>query len=207
MNESASRSSAVAGTKARLLAGALAVLARQGLAGTTSREIAAASGVNLAGITYHFGSKDRLIVEALMSAIRRWLAPVLDILKTEADPVTRMVGAIEALQASFERARGLLPLYVEALAQAPRNPELGKEVAKLYAELRRFLASQIADLRATHFLPVWVDPEHMAMLLVATADGLALHAAVEPKSVDHRAVAQQVIQMLLSARSGPSGPA
>ena len=52
------------------------------------------------------------------------------------------------------------------------------------------------------FLPEWVVPEQMAMLLIATADGLALHAAVEPDAVDPGAVAPQVIQMLLSARSG-----
>ncbi len=177
------------------------MLAKRGLASTTSREIAAASGVNLAGITYHFGSKDRLIVEALLSAIRQWLAPALDILKGEADPVTRMIGAVEALQTSFERARGLLPLYVEALAQASRNAQLQKAVAFLYAELRGFLAAEIEDLRSTGFLPGWIEPAHMAMLLVAAADGLAVHAAIEPDAVDHQAVAPQVIQMLLSARA------
>jgi AcrR family transcriptional regulator len=191
-------------TKARLVDGALAVLQKRGLAGATSREIAAASGVNLAGITYHFGSKDRLLAEALITAIRRWLAPALEVLEADTDPVTRMIGAVAALQASFDRARDLLPVYVEALAQTPRNASLRKAVAKLYAELRRFLATQIEELRSIGFLPDWVDPEQMAMLLIATADGLALHAAVEPDAVDHRAVAPQVIQMLLSARSGGS---
>jgi AcrR family transcriptional regulator len=188
-------------TKARLLDGALAVLATRGLAGTTSREIAAASGVNLAGITYHFGSKDRLIMEALMTTIRRWLAPALEVLKQNTDPVSRMVGAVDALQTSFDRARDLLPLYVEALAQAAREPRLRRAVTELYAELRTFLTTQIRELRSTGFLPQWVDPEQMALLLVASADGLALHAAVEPAAVDHRAVAPQVIQMLLSARA------
>jgi AcrR family transcriptional regulator len=188
-------------TKERLLEGALSVLARRGLAGTTSREIASASGVNLAGITYHFGSKDELIVEAMLTAIRGWVEPALRILRQEADPVSRMIAAVQALQASFIEARALLPLYVEALAQAPRNRKLQRAVAKLHAELRGFLAAEIEDLRSTGFLPGWIEPAHMAVLLVAAADGLAVHAAIEPDAVDHQAVAPQVIQMLLSARA------
>ena len=49
-----------ASTKARILSAAEAVFAARGFDGASTREIAAKAGVNIAGIAYHFGGKDRL---------------------------------------------------------------------------------------------------------------------------------------------------
>lgn len=188
-------------TKARLLEGARRVLARKGVRGTTSREIAAESGVNLAGITYHFGSKEELVAQALLETIRSWLDPALEALRRDEHPVVRMVGAMQALQGSFEAGSEMLPVYLEALLHTGTVDTLRTGVRATLAELRGFLAEQITGLKAARFLPAWVDPEAMAMLLVAAGDGLALHAAVEPSSLDLHAVAAQAMQVLLAARS------
>jgi AcrR family transcriptional regulator len=193
------------GTRERLIDGTIAILKERGLHGTTSREIARASGVNLAGITYHFGSKDELVAQALLEAIRSWVEPALAILRQELHPALRMIAAIQALQDSFERARDLLPVYLEALVQAPRTDALRTGVEELFTELRGFLAGQIDELKTMGFLPAWIEPQAMATLLVATADGLALHAALDPGSVDHHAVAGQAMQMLLSASETMKG--
>jgi AcrR family transcriptional regulator len=187
-------------TRQRLVAGTLRSLRRRGLVETTSRDIAAESGVNLAGITYHFGSKDELVAEALLGTIRDWLRPALDVLSRDMDPAQRVLEAIQALQGSFEKARGLLPVYLEALVHAGRDTRLGREVRTMFRELRRFLADQIADLQGQGYLPAWVEPAAMATLLLAAADGIALHAALDPKAVDHHAVAGQALQLLMAAR-------
>jgi hypothetical protein len=41
----------------------------------------------------------------------------------------------------------------------------------------------------------------MAALLLALADGIALHSALNPEAIDHDAIAAQVAQLLLAARS------
>jgi AcrR family transcriptional regulator len=206
MNDRSKSGSVVAATAAdtrrRLLDGTLLCLRERGLAGTTSREIARASGVNLGGITYHFGSKDELVAEALLEAIRDWLDPALRILRSDADPVSRMTGAVQALQASFEEARELLPVYLEALVHAPRTEVLRVAVTELFDQLRGFLAAQIGELVHAGFLPGWVDPMSMASLIIASADGLAVHAALNPGTVQRDAIAGQVVQLLLAARSG-----
>ncbi len=187
--------------RARLLEGALRCVREKGLAGTTSRDIATASGVNLAGITYHFGSKDELLAAALVKAVRSWVDPALEALRSGGDPSQRILTAIQALQASLAGAGDLLGAYLEALVQAPRNPSLRREVDGLFAELRGFLADQITELQALGELPAWIQPEAMAVLLVAAADGIALHAALDPGGVDHHAVSAQALQLLLGART------
>jgi len=185
-------------TRAQLLEGALRALKENGLAGTTSRAIAAISGVNLGGITYHFGSKDELVAQALLLAIRGWIDPALQALRREAPPAIRMMEAVQALQTSFETARDLLPVYLEALVHANRSDSLRRGVEELLGDLRGFLSEQIGELRESGFLPAWVDPPAMASLLLATGDGMALHAAIDPEAVDNRAVAAQAVQVLLA---------
>lgn len=190
------------GTRERLLAGTLACLKEHGLPGTTSREIARASGVNLGGITYHFGAKDELVAQALLSAIREWLRPAQEALLRPGDPGLGMIEAVRALQSSFDGAHNLLPVYLEALAQATRMPSLLEGVQALFAELREFLAARTRQLQQTGFLPAWIEPEAMATLLIASGNGLALHAAIEPGAVEPGAVAVQAMQLLLAARAG-----
>jgi AcrR family transcriptional regulator len=189
-------------TSAQLIEGTLRSLKERGLAGTTSRAIAAMSGVNLGGITYHFGSKDELVAQALLVAIRGWIEPALQALRREAPPALRMMEAVQALQTSFETARDLLPVYLEALVHANRSDSLRRGIQELMGELRGFLAEQIGELRDTGFLPSWVDARAMASLLLATGDGLALHAAVDPESVDQQEVAGQAMQVLLAVSTG-----
>jgi hypothetical protein len=46
----------------------------------------------------------------------------------------------------------------------------------------------------------------MAHLLIALADGIALHAALQPAAVDPDAVVAQALALLLAARQGGRPP-
>ncbi|HYT80327.1 MAG TPA: TetR/AcrR family transcriptional regulator [Actinomycetota bacterium] len=205
-SEGAQRSHPIESTRLKLIEGTLRILKERGLAGTTSRAIAAESGVNLGGITYHFGSKDELIAHALLVAIRGWIDPALEALRRDAPPEVRMIGAVRALQTSFEGARDLLPVYLEALVHTNRDESLRHGVEELLDELRGFLSKQIAELRGSGFLPEWVDPAAMASLLLAAADGLALHGAIDPRSTDQAAIAAQATLVLLAVSTGTARP-
>ena len=135
------------------------------------------------------------------------MTPALDALRADTDPATRMIRSIQALQESLAGARDLLPVYLEGLVYAPRSVTLRRGVQELFGELRSFLADQIRTLQSTGLLPAWINPDPMAALIVATGDGLALHAAIDPGSVQPQAVAAQAIQLLLAASANPAGPA
>jgi AcrR family transcriptional regulator len=187
-------------TAAGLIDGTLDCLRRLGLRGTTSRAIAAASGANLGAITYHFGSKDELVAQALLRTIRSWMEPALAVLRQDMDPAVRLIAAIDQLRATFEQAREMLPVYLEALLAASRNETLRRGVQEIMTEARGFLSAQLAEQKDAGTLPAWVDPDSMAALLIATADGLGLHAVLDPESVDVEKVGSQAVQLLLAAR-------
>jgi AcrR family transcriptional regulator len=191
-----------AATRAALVEAALACLAELGPAATTSRAIARRAGANLAAITYHFGSKDALVAEASLTSVRRWLEPVLAVLRSHDEPTARTVRAVAALQSSLGEARATLPLHLGALATAPHNPALKAGLDELLAEVHQLLAAQIAEQVDSGYLPPWVAPDAMAHLLVALADGIAFHAVLQPDAVDPDAVVAQALALLLAAREG-----
>src|ERR1700748_1108865 len=57
------------GNREALLSGSKRCLIEKGYARTTARDIAAASGVSLAAIGYHFGSKDALMNQAVYESV------------------------------------------------------------------------------------------------------------------------------------------
>ena len=187
-------------TATQLVEGALRCVRDKGLASTTSRDIAAAAGVNLAGITYHFGSKEELLAEALLTAVRSALEPALEVLRQDIDPEARVVAALAALESSFAGAGGTLPAYVEALVHSRHSPVLASGLRQLLDELRGFLTAQMDELRARGYLPGWVEPEAMAALLVAMAHGVALQAVLDLGGPDPQQVGAQGLQLLLAAR-------
>ncbi|QIS20563.1 TetR/AcrR family transcriptional regulator [Nocardia terpenica] len=66
------------GNREDLLEGARKAILERGLAKVTARDIAAAASVSLAAIGYHFGSKDRLISEAITEATGSVIGDAID---------------------------------------------------------------------------------------------------------------------------------
>ncbi len=190
-------------TRERLLRATRRCIASKGLAGTSSRDITATAGVNLAAITYHFGSKDELVAEALLEGLRTWLAPTIEVLGGEGDPATRTALAITTLTTTFEQQKRQAPGYLQALVEAPRIKSLHAAVVDLWHELRSLLGRQIADMQDRRELEAWVDPEAMAGVLIALANGLVLQVTVDPDGPALNDMAAQFGSLLLAARRAP----
>ena len=96
--------------RARLIEAAMELFAGRGYEGTSVRDLATAAGVNVAAVSYHFGSKDALYQETL----RACLAPC-------AEMRARMQLHLDAVQqkksrkAAEEALRGCIREFLEVL--------------------------------------------------------------------------------------------
>jgi len=187
------------GTRDDLLRAARVCVREQGLAGATSREITAEAGANLAAITYHFGSKDELIAEALFGEIERRVRPALQGLEAAGDPAQLMLQTVQALLVEFERSKRDTLVYLEALLMATRDAGYRRRALKLYRSVGDELAALIAALVADGAIPDWVEPEPMASLILSVANGVALQTRLDPSGPDHSAMAGQFAGLLLAA--------
>src|SRR5687767_14861908 len=115
----------------QLIEGAIRCLQTKGFARTTARDIAAASGANLASIGYHFGSKEALLTEALIRVFEQRNRRVGQV-TFEADaasPRERLTASFAAVRAMFEEHRPLLVAFVEAMAECQHSDELRRALA------------------------------------------------------------------------------
>jgi AcrR family transcriptional regulator len=103
-------------TEDLLVEATLRCLGRAGMAGTTARTITSEAGVNLAAITYHFGSKDQLVDRALVRGVRRLLDPVIAALEAGDAP-----GALAIVEERAREGGAPCALYAEAAARAVRS--------------------------------------------------------------------------------------
>ncbi len=85
------------GNREDLLAGAKRCLIEKGYAATTARDIAAASGVSLAAIGYHFGSKDALMNQAVFDSVGDWATELQEALAAEGVAGSQPLDALRAV--------------------------------------------------------------------------------------------------------------
>jgi AcrR family transcriptional regulator len=132
------------GNREDLLAGAKRCLIEKGYSRTTARDIANASGVSLAGIGYHFRSKDALMNEALFEAMREWGddlgATLAADVKQDATPLERFEAAWDRVVESFSRLRPLWVTQFELLGQIDHIPEVREQLVHGIKEARLGLA-------------------------------------------------------------------
>ena len=104
----------------------------------------------------------------------------------------------------FDQARDDVPVYLAALATAPHSPDVQAGLGDLWNELRSRLSADIAAQSTAGQLPAWVEPSAMAALILAVVNGVVISSVIDPGGPDHRAVAGQLLSLLMTAAQ-PSG--
>lgn len=133
------------GAREDLLEGAKRCLLEKGYRATTARDIAAASGANLASIGYHYGSKQALMREALLQATGEWGDAVQEAMATDvapdADSLTRHEVAWQRARELLEEHGGVGRVQFEAITMLDQEPELREALLAAQPETRRGLVS------------------------------------------------------------------
>jgi AcrR family transcriptional regulator len=161
--------------RSNLIEGTLRCLERLPPERVTARAIAAESGANLASIAYHFGSKDKLVTEAAIEGLDRWLVEVaagLGEVESHA-PAARLRGAAEVIETSRKRHTGLARNYVSALAKAQHDSRIRDTLAEGFRGSRPNVASLLG-------LGSDQAGQDAAGLVLALFHGLLLQVLLDP---------------------------
>jgi AcrR family transcriptional regulator len=184
-------------TRDRLREAAWSLVRDEGLPAATSRRITDVAHANLAAITYHFGSKDALIGEALVEQLRQWSAPLTDALaKQGADADARIAAAVQALLDAFSVRRDEVIAIVRALMTNEDLPGVADAVAKWLAEFRAVVSAVMTQQQASNLIPPEVEPDAMAGVFTAFGMGVITQAAVDNSPPDTGVVISQFLLLL-----------
>lgn len=149
-----------------ILTAALDVIARHGYRRTSVRELADAVGLSQAGLLHYFSSKEELFQEILRKRDE------VDAAAFDADLEHPIEGFFAIIRHNTE-VPGLVQLYAQVSTEAgdPDHPAHDFFVER-YRSLRAAFSGLVRDEQAAGNVDPDVDPERVANLFLAAADGL-----------------------------------
>jgi AcrR family transcriptional regulator len=165
-------------TRQRLLTAAAELIAELGWGRVTTRAVAARAGLPHGAVSYHFRGKQELLTEAALRTVEQAF-PIaeLEALETMADLMavaSARLGDREAIDPV------LSAVMLEAMRESARDPALRERIAALEREYRRLLAELVRAEQQHGAVSADAPPSALATLLAAAADGLLLHALLDP---------------------------
>lgn len=186
------------GQRDDLLQGARKCIAEKGYSRTTARDIAAASGANLASIGYHFGSKEALLNAAVLESFDEWGDAVEETMHefSTDDPLDRLEHFLERFLASTPSRRTMMVASLQAFAEAEFIPEIRAQLREGQAEGFRSLAAVVLDIT-----PEEVTEEDLPVgaLTLSLINGFALQWLMSPETALSAADIASAIRRLTSA--------
>ncbi|MGH8960458.1 MAG: TetR/AcrR family transcriptional regulator [Jatrophihabitantaceae bacterium] len=173
------------GHRAQLLEAAKRLLEERGYARITARDLVAASGTNLASIGYHFGSKAALLNAAIESSFQDWAEQLASLVMADpqATPIERGMATWITVLDTLPERRPMLQAYVDALAQAQREPALQAQLAEHYRRARARVAALVAQSLDDGTPAEDERCRAIASFVIAVCDGLSVQWLLDPEHV------------------------
>jgi len=183
--EDAGQAPAVADVRRdQMLAAAAQLIAERGFSDTRIADVARRIGASPALVIYYFGTKDRLLTEALRWSERAFYLGVEEMLREHTaigDRIDRLVAW--CLPDRADELPGEWGLWFDLWAQAFRHPEVKKDRVALDKQWRDLIARVVRAGVDNGEIPE-VDVEAFAVMWSALLDGLVVQVALDDPVVD-----------------------
>ncbi|MDN4596191.1 TetR/AcrR family transcriptional regulator [Leifsonia virtsii] len=186
-----------------ILETALEVIAREGYRGASVKELAEAVGLSQAGLLHYFDSKDELFTAILRKRDEVDSRRFGDL--DEKPSLDRMREGFVGIVRHNAEVPGLVQLFSRLAVEAgdPQHPAHDYFVERS-AALRGTVADAVARRQQEGGIGDAVDPETIARIIQAVADGLQLQWLQDP-TIDMAATVDAVFTLLAAPAAQSSG--
>ena len=177
----------------RVIDAAIACFERSGFHGASMHEICAEAGMSPGALYRHFPSKVAIIA-AIAEAERARHAAFFERLAQADDPVEALAGiGVDTLELMLTGRTA--SLTAETMAEAIRNPEIRAMCDRSITEARQALVAALQRGQSRGLVDPALDVATACQLIIAMADGLCVHQALDPTLTVARF--RPVLQLLL----------
>ena len=183
-------------TRNRILKAAEECFARYGYDSTGVAEICNTAGVSKGALYHHFRSKQAIFVEMFETWMRGFVAEMERVRDTAASIPDALLRMAKMTGLIFQTAAGQLPLFIEFLTKASRDPETWKATIAPYKFFRKFFTDLIHRGIEEGTMQE-ADPERIAQIIVAYGAGLVMQGVLDPEGGQWVDVGVEGITLLL----------
>lgn len=149
-----------------ILAAAERCFARSGFHGATIAQICEEAGISPGHLYHYFASKEAIIGVITTAGLEYVRARFAEVGEDE-DPIAMLIAEYERLSILGRTKSGVL---LDVLAEAARNPEIGKILQATSAEMNRLLADFLRRGQANGRIDTALDADTAAALLISLID-------------------------------------
>jgi AcrR family transcriptional regulator len=189
-------------------AAVLRVVARSGLNGVTMREVAAESGWSTGVLSHYFDSKRHLLHAALVEVSRQAGHHLRTAAGLQRAPLDTLRALLEEMLPLDERRTALCQVFSYFYGEGAAGGSTADELSSYYRVWRHFVCDAIVAGQADGSIRDDVNPELMAEVLVAMADGLGLQATFDMMALPaerQRKHVEALVHFLTPSARRPAG--
>jgi AcrR family transcriptional regulator len=169
----------------QMLTAAAALIAERGFGDTRIADVAARVGASPALVVYYFGTKDKLLTEALRYSEETFYSAAEEMLASNPGVVARLESLVAwtCLPEEQEATPGTWGLWFDLWAQAFRHPEVKKDRVEL-DQLWRGMISRVVREGVEAGEIEALDVEEFSIAFAALLDGLSIQTALDDPVVN-----------------------
>ncbi len=182
------------------------LVAADGFEAVTVARTAAAAGISVGLVQHYFPSKDDMLLHAFTHARHRTEQRVMadarraDLSGARIEHI--LLDALSELLPLDERRRRECRVELAFTGRVVDNPRLAQALGQSNAHLRAMLAEAIHNGKECGEVPDSTDEDAQAARLLATLDGLKLHAYTEPGTMTAAAARAALADQLARVFAG-----
>ncbi|MDT5192903.1 MAG: hypothetical protein QOI28_5154 [Mycobacterium sp.] len=172
--------------RTEMLRAAAELICERGFGETRIADVAKRAGVSSALVIYYFGTRDRLLVDALRHSEESFYEAAEKMLAEVTSLRERLSLLIKwtCVPQTDNEIPGAWGLWFDLWAQAFRHDEVKAGRVELDARWRRMIVDAIKSTEASDELDVEVDARLFALEFSALLDGLSIQVALADPEVD-----------------------
>jgi AcrR family transcriptional regulator len=156
-------------------------VARRGSAGSTFDHVAREAGVSRGLLHYYFGTKEKLLVEAVRHDCELRMAQLEQRLADARSAEDFIALMAQNLQETVRDDPDFVTLLFELFTLSRRNADIAAEYAELNRGMRDHVAEMLATAQRDGVLHLRAEPDAVAEILFSLGDGFALRMLAEPE--------------------------
>ena len=189
-------------TRERIIRRAVVVFADRGYRGGSLKEVADGIGISQAGLLHHFASKQELLAEVLDRLDEGRPGE----LAADAPSGWALLRSAEAAAERTSEEEQLARLVTTLLGEAVAADHPAREHFRArHASDRSRVRAAVAHAQRNSDVDVRLDPEVVAVMLLALLDGLRLQWLLDPESVDMAHAVRSFLGLVRDPRRRAAG--
>lgn len=178
-----------------LLRATMVVIAKKGIEGLRTREIAALAGVNISTLHYYFKTKETLLLAVLREVIET-LTATLHEGSGVGHATDELHARLVATFRSFRESPELATVLQELRLRSRRDAAARKAFRTLHSEWNQSIAGILRRGIESGEMRPDIDPVAGALAITSFIMGLTLQLWVNPEACDATVVSRQLIRWL-----------